>query len=145
MCEQGNKIRFCTCDVRDLKVPYWRLFRPTNDYMKPMVVGIFLPPEDCSESENEEKLPALEASVRTALDSGKAFDFEYIPEDGDLFELHTEDSTIVFTAESYFMAFTEPDRYGHDLRWSYDYDEYWFEEDPRLQNLAQGSIEKVKS
>ena len=45
MCEQGPKIKFCTCDPSnlDLDSPHWTLYREIGQE-RMQIVGSFLPP-----------------------------------------------------------------------------------------------------
>ena len=110
MCNQGPRIKFCSCDTETLEpaFPYWVLYREVGK-SRLEIVGLFLPPEE---------LTALDQitiqGISDALNAGDSFDFNYDPKPNDMFVLHlAEDNRLMFSCE---------DDYAEDgeLIWSYD-------------------------
>ena len=138
MCKPGSEIKFCTCDETSLKKPFWRIFRPSEDYSKPMVVGLFLPPWE--REKREIKRSNRITMVCDALNAGTAFDFNYDPKDGDLFELHTiEGDILIFTAEQCLAVKDGVPEFI--IGWSYETG--FYPDDRRgLEKVASGCVEE---
>ena len=79
MCEQGSKIKFCSCDTSALEppFPYWVLYREVGQ-SRMQLVGIFLPPEEPTAIDQ-----ITIQAVSDALNSRDSFNFEYTPEETD--------------------------------------------------------------
>ena len=139
MCKQGSEIKFCTCDEDALKEPFWRILRPSEDYSKPMVVGSFLPPWEIEK--RKIKRSNHVTMVCDALNAGTAFDFNYDPQDGDLFELHTKEGDILmFTAEQCLAVTNDGPEFV--IGWSYE-TAINLKNRRDLENLACGCVEEA--
>ena len=112
MCEQGKKIKFCSCDPSELDppFPYWVLYREVGQ-SRMALVGIFLPPEE----PNSLDQLTIQA-ISDALNSQDSFDFEYTPGERDAFVLHIhEEQQFFFTCDKDVLG------QGGGLVWRYDY------------------------
>ena len=94
MCKPGSQIKLCACsDLSDKpRYPYWILYcRVDGDDRPIMVMGNFLAPKK-SNSLYSQWLEDIESELQESLNSGEAFDFEYIPSGNDVFALYTSKS-----------------------------------------------------
>ena len=141
MCEQGPKIKFCSCAESELAVPFWKLYRPTIDYKAPIIMGVFLPPSQRRNSDSSET--QFHETLTEALETKDSFDFDYSPKPGDIFELHTSDKTMVFTAEECLIVKKDSQVPQWHIGWSYT-DSRRVDKNSNLQNIAHGSIETAE-
>ncbi|MBL7473101.1 hypothetical protein [Robertkochia sediminum] len=90
MCSNVNQIKLCTCsdNTSTPDTNYWILYREeTTDGIPFMVIGetiVPLIPEILLESQQKK----LEDYLLDQLNDGSAFDFDLIPEHGDLLHLN---------------------------------------------------------
>ena len=120
MCDQGSKIKFCSCDpgTLDLPFPYWVLYREVGK-SRLEIVGIFLPPDEPSALDQ-----ITIQGISDALNAGDSFDFEYTPEENDAFVLHIQkEQQFFFTCDKDFRVESD------SLVWRYDYDPMHFGSD----------------
>ena len=79
--------------------------------------------------------------VCDALNVGTAFDFNYDPQDGDLFELHTKEGDILmFTAEQCLAVTNDGPEFV--IGWSYE-TAINLKNRRDLENLACGCVEEA--
>jgi hypothetical protein len=112
MCNPIHGIRFCTCEEvnEDGSMSYWQLHRNISGEQ---IITMGMPTLGYYMTTN--RAPMLRR-IRKALDSGSAFDFEYIPREGDHLSIHIVNATDGVPFES---PMTEFGYVFKDGKWRY--------------------------
>ena len=128
MCDQGPRIKFCSCDTETLEpaFPYWVLYREIGK-SRLEIVGIFLPPEEPSALDQ-----ITIQGISDALNTGDSFDFDYHPQLNDRFVLHLADERQLNF--SYERNYSE----NEGLFWSYDH--YSMLDDADFKQIDAGKL-----